>query len=71
MAGLTATYGPPTSQNPEKYYNAWAVGEVNIYCAFHPAENEGDVSFFYQPIYERLDAARKAGAKGHAGRRKP
>lgn len=70
LAGLTAAYGPPTSQNLEKNYHAWTLGDVNVYCAFHATENEGDVSYFYQPIYERLAAARKAGrAKGHPGRR--
>lgn len=63
LAGLTAAYGPPTSEVPEKYYHAWTLGDVNVYCAFHPAENEGDVSYFYQPLYERLSALRKA-AKG-------
>ncbi len=60
LADLTRTYGPPTTENQEKYYHAWTVGPVNIYCAFHPAENEGDVSFFYQPIYDRMAAAKKA-----------
>lgn len=61
LAGLIRAYGPPAQEVPEKYYHAWNVGDVNIYCAYHPAENEGDVSFFYQPIYERMMAARKAG----------
>jgi hypothetical protein len=70
LAGLTATYGPPTTENLEKHYHAWTLGLVNIYCAFHQTEGEGDVSFFYQPLYERLAAARKAtGAKGHPGRK--
>ena len=60
LADLTRTYGPPTTENQEKYYHAWTVGPVNIYCAYHPAENEGDVSFFYQPIYDRMAAAKKA-----------
>ncbi|KHK01565.1 hypothetical protein [Desulfovibrio sp. TomC] len=61
LAGLTRAYGPPTQENRDKYYHAWTVGEVNIYCAFHPDMNEGDVSFFYQPLYERMVAARKTG----------
>lgn len=70
LAGLTEAYGPPTEETPEKYYHSWSIGNVNIYCAYHPAENEGDVSFFYQPIYEPMMAARKASAaktapKGH------
>jgi hypothetical protein len=70
LAGLTGAYGPPTEENPEKYYHSWSIGDVNIYCAYHPAENEGDVSFFYQPIYEPMMAAHKAAAaktppKGH------
>jgi len=60
LAGLKAAYGPPTTENLEKHYHAWTIGDVNIYCAYHPEEREGDVSFFYQPIYERLDAARNA-----------
>lgn len=71
LAGLTAAYGPPTSENTEKYYHTWTLGDVNVYCAFHPAENEGDVSYFYQPLYERLAAARKASrAKAPKSRRK-
>jgi len=70
LAGLTAAYGPPTTENLEKFYHAWTIGDVNIYCAYHPEEREGDVSFFYQPIYERLDAARKAAhGRGHPARR--
>jgi hypothetical protein len=60
LAELTRTYGPPTEENLEKYYHAWKLGEVNIYCAYHSGENEGDVSFFYQPIYERMMVAKKA-----------
>jgi len=60
LAGLIRSYGPPTTENPEKYYHAWSFGEVNIYCAYHAAENGGDVSFFYQPIYDQLAAAKKA-----------
>lgn len=72
LAGLTRTYGPPTQENREKYYHAWAIGDVNIYCAFHPDLNEGDVSFFYQPLYERMKAARHAGgAKTPARSAKP
>lgn len=64
LAGLTRTYGPPTQENREKFYHAWQLGEVNIYCAYHRDLNEGDVSFFYQPLYEQMIAARKAvGAK--------
>lgn len=59
LSGLKAAYGPPTTEKPEKYYQSWTIGDVNIYCAYHPEEREGDVSFFYQPIYNRLDAARK------------
>jgi hypothetical protein len=59
LAELTRTYGPPTEENLEKYYHAWKLGEVNIYCAYHAGENEGDVSFFYQPIYERMMVAKK------------
>ena len=72
LAGLTRTYGPPTKEIPEKYYHTWALGDVNIYCAYHPGENEGDVSFFYQPIYDRMLAARKAIQGRHAaGKVKP
>lgn len=60
LAELTRTYGSPTEENLEKYYHAWKLGEVNIYCAYHSGENEGDVSFFYQPIYERMMVAKKA-----------
>jgi hypothetical protein len=60
LAELTRTYGPPTEENLEKYYHAWKLGDVNIYCAYHSGENEGDVSFFYQPIYERMMVAKKA-----------
>ena len=66
LAALTAAYGPPTAENLEKYYHSWTVGEVNIYCAYHPEERKGDVSYFYQPIYEQLDAARKAALHNHA-----
>jgi hypothetical protein len=62
LAGLIRTYGPPSQENLDKYYHAWTIGEVNIYCAFHPDLNEGDVSFFYQPLYERMVAARKTGS---------
>ncbi|MEA5090618.1 hypothetical protein [Solidesulfovibrio sp.] len=62
LAGLTSAFGPPTQEAPEKFYHAWMLGDVNVYCAFHPSENGGDVSFFYQPIYEPMMAARaKAG----------
>ncbi len=72
LAGLTRTYGPPTQENLEKFYHAWTLGEVNIYCAFHPGENGGDVSFFYQPLYEKMMAARKAvPAKKPQGKAKP
>ena len=64
LAGLIRAYGPPTQENRDKFYHAWQLGEVNIYCAYHRDLNEGDVSFFYQPLYERMIAARKAaGAK--------
>lgn len=67
LAGLTRAYGPPTQENRDKFYHAWQLGEVNIYCAYHRDLNEGDVSFFYQPLYERMVAARKAaGAKAPA-----
>lgn len=67
LAGLTRAYGPPTQENREKFYHAWQLGEVNIYCAYHRDLNEGDVSFFYQPLYEHMIAARKAaGAKAPA-----
>ena len=67
LAGLTRAYGPPTQENRDKFYHAWQLGEVNIYCAYHRDLNEGDVSFFYQPVYERMVAARKAaGAKAPA-----
>ncbi|MHC1789439.1 hypothetical protein [Solidesulfovibrio sp.] len=69
LAGLTRTYGPPSQENREKYYHAWTLGDVNIYCAFHPDLNEGDVSFFYQPLYERMKAARQAGTAKTPGRR--
>lgn len=68
LAGLTRAYGPPTQENLEKYYHSWSLGDVNIYCVFHPAENDGDVSFFYQPIYETMMAAKKAGPAKHAPR---
>lgn len=71
LEGLKRAYGPPTQEIPEKYYHAWTLGDVNIYCAFHPAENGGDVSFFYQPIYEPMMAARKAQAKTAPRSRKP
>uniref|UniRef100_I2Q0R2 Uncharacterized protein n=1 Tax=Desulfovibrio sp. U5L TaxID=596152 RepID=I2Q0R2_9BACT len=72
LAGLTRTYGPPTQENPEKYYHAWNLGDVNIYCAYHAGENDGDVSFFYQPLYEQMMAAKKAGpAKSPSGKAKP
>lgn len=61
LAGLIRSYGPPTQENRDKYYHAWTLGDVNIYCAFHTDLNEGDVSFFYQPLYERMIAARKTG----------
>ena len=61
LAGLIRSYGPPTQENRDKYYHAWTIGDVNIYCAFHKDLNEGDVSFFYQPLYERMIAARKTG----------
>ena len=71
LAGLIRSYGPPTQENRDKYYHAWTIGDVNIYCAFHKDLNEGDVSFFYQPLYERMIAARKArGAKTPARSRK-
>jgi hypothetical protein len=66
LADLTRTYGPPTEENQEKYYHSWKLGNVNIYCAYHPAENEGDVSYFYQPVYERMMAAKKAAPVKHA-----
>jgi len=68
LAGLTRTYGPPTTENLEKYYHAWTIGDVNIYCAYHASENEGDVSYFYQPLYERMMAAHKAGPAKTAAR---
>jgi hypothetical protein len=71
LEGLKRAYGPPSQEIPEKYYHAWTLGDVNIYCAFHPAENQGDVSFFYQPIYEPMMAARKAHAKPAPRSRKP
>jgi hypothetical protein len=70
LAGLTSAFGPPTKEVPEKYYHAWTLGDVNIYCAFHPAENGGDVSFFYQPIYEPMMAAAHAKA-AKAGKAAP
>jgi hypothetical protein len=70
LAGLTAAYGPPTAENLEKHYHSWTVGDVNVYCAYHETEHEGDVSFFYQPLYDRLTAARKAAhGKGQPTRR--
>jgi hypothetical protein len=68
LDGLIRTYGPPTKEIPEKYYHAWSLGDVNIYCAYHPAGNDGDVSFFYQPIYERMMAAKKTVTAKHAPR---
>jgi hypothetical protein len=71
LVGLSAAYGPPTTENLEKYYHAWTLGDVNVYCVFHPDENEGDVSYFYQPLYERLTAVRKASrTKASQGYRK-
>lgn len=69
LAELVRTYGPPTKEVPDKYYHAWTLGQVNVYCAYHPAENGGDVSFFYQPVYEPMMAARKAAAKHAAGKK--
>ncbi|WP_300163450.1 hypothetical protein [Solidesulfovibrio sp.] len=69
LEGLVRAYGPPTKEVPEKYYHAWSLGDVNVYCAFHPVENEGDVSFFYQPIYEPMMAERAKAAK--AGKAAP
>lgn len=71
LAGLIRAYGPPTQENPAKYYHAWNLGEVNVYCAYHPRENDGDVSYFYQPIYEPMMAARKAQAKAAPRSKKP
>ncbi|WP_428559373.1 MAG: hypothetical protein ACP59X_14030 [Solidesulfovibrio sp. DCME] len=71
LEGLVRAYGPPTQENAEKYYHAWNLGDVNVYCAYHPTENDGDVSYFYQPIYEPMMAARKAQAKPAPRSRKP
>lgn len=71
LEGLTRAYGPPSQEDPAKYYHAWNLGEVNVYCAYHPAENDGDVSYFYQPIYETMMAARKAQAKSAPRSRTP
>jgi hypothetical protein len=60
LAGLTRAFGPPTQENRDKFYHAWQLGDVNIYCAYHRDLNEGDVSFFYQPLYDRMIATRKA-----------
>lgn len=70
LAGLILTHGPPTEDKPEKYYHAWMLGDVNIYCVFHPGYAEGDVSFFYQPIYDQMMAARKAARNKPARRSK-
>ncbi|QLA15893.1 hypothetical protein [Desulfolutivibrio sulfoxidireducens] len=51
LADLRKSYGPPTQTVPEKHYNAWTVGEVNIYCVYHPEDGTGDASFWFQPIY--------------------
>lgn len=69
LAALTAAYGPPTSEKPEKFYHSWSLRDVNIYCAYHPDDKEADVSFFYQPIYERFDALRNAKIKAHKPRK--
>ncbi|EFL51212.1 conserved hypothetical protein [Solidesulfovibrio fructosivorans JJ]] len=68
LAGLTRDFGPPTAEKPDQYYHSWTIGDVNIYCVFHPAENAGDVSFFYQPLYEPMMAAKKAAAAKHTPR---
>ncbi|UJX40495.1 hypothetical protein K9F62_17610 [Desulfovibrio sp. JY] len=68
LAGLTKEFGPPTEEKPDQYYHSWSIGDVNIYCVFHPAENAGDVSFFYQPLYEPMMAAKKAAAAQKAPR---
>jgi hypothetical protein len=51
LADMRRTYGPPTETVPEKHYNAWTVGDVNIYCVYHTEDGTGDASFWYQPIY--------------------
>ena len=51
LAELTAKYGAPDDADETKFYNAWFLGDVNVYCVFHLAEQSGDVSFWYQPIY--------------------
>lgn len=51
LRDLRQTYGPPTETIPDKHYNAWSIGDVNIYCVYHPDDGAGDVSFWFQPIY--------------------
>lgn len=55
LGDLRKTYGPPTESVPEKHYNAWTVGDVNIYCVYHAEDGTGDASFWYQPIYVKKE----------------
>ncbi|NDY58496.1 hypothetical protein G3N56_17315 [Desulfovibrio sulfodismutans] len=51
LGDLRATYGPPTETIPDKHYNSWSIGDVNIYCVYHPEDGTGDASFWFQPVY--------------------
>lgn len=51
LGDLRNTYGPPTETIPDKHYNAWTLGDVNIYCVYHPDDGTGDASFWFQPVY--------------------
>lgn len=53
LAILSARHGRPQDARPDKFYNAWSLGEVNIYLVYHPNEGQGDVSYWYEPIYAR------------------
>ena len=51
LGDLRRSYGPPTETIPDKHYNAWSLGDVNIYCVYHPEDGTGDASFWFQPVY--------------------
>jgi len=51
LGDLRKAYGPPTETIPDKHYNAWSLGDVNIYCVYHPEDGAGDASFWFQPVY--------------------
>jgi len=60
LRDLRATYGPPTETIPEKHYNSWSIGDVNIYCVYHPEDGTGDASFWFQPVYLEKEKLVKA-----------